>query len=634
MSFCFAQVSLSGLDRLSNNQIDAIKDELKKQDTKQVEETNTLAPSQELAESIISPPLQTLNENQFFGYNYFEQEISFFDNVPTPLEYKLGPGDEIIVSLWGEVNIKESFTINRDGLIYYSNIGFINISNKTLKEAENIIKNQFSKIYSTLNDDLNPTKLSIELGKIKSINVYFSGLINKPGINIIHPFSDIFSAIIQAGGIDQNGSLRKVQHIRQGQIISVIDFYSFFMDGINNFSNQKIIDGDIIHVPSVDNRVRIDGEVIRPQFYEMLGSETLHDLIKYAGGTTSRASSKIVLNEIIPFEERVSDDNAKAGRLIYLSEASNVNIENGTEVNLLPIFDNDTNVFVYGRVAIPGSYPAFTRNSQNGIDRNTLKDVLDIAGGFEDPIFRKTINNKITILRLDENQFYGKEFYVNYKDAENFLLEVNDQIFVYEVPLYKNEFTYTILGEVNSPGTYPLIDGLTLSDAIKAAGGVSELGSLNRLSISKTIDKFDEEGNIVKDTELVGNIDLNFLIGDKNVITILPKSNVIGVKGNVYSPGFIAHDSGKSISMSRAIELAGGYKPNSLKNRSYVIRANGEISKADFFRGKLKRVYVGDTVIVPVDPNPDDFDITSFIADLSSTLANIAAILILVDNQN
>ena len=108
---------------------------------------------------------------------------------------------------------------------------------------------------------------------------------------------------------------------------------------------------------------------------------------------------------------------------------------------------------------------------------------------------------------------------------------------------------------------------------------------------------------------------------------------MVRVEGNVYNPGFIAHQSGNGMTMSRAIELAGGYKPNSLIKRAYVVRANGEIDKANIFRGRTKRVFPGDSIFVPENPDPDKFDITTFIADLSSTLANIAAILVIVDNN-
>ena len=159
--------------------------------------------------SIIETETET-EEDIFFGYSYFNKDLNFFDNFPTQqiicwvLEMKL-------LYHYGVNRILDpSVIINKDGAIFYDNVGFINLSNKTLSAAQLILREELSKIYASLKDNDNPTNLTIELGKMKSINIYFSGHIEKPGINIVHPFSDIFSAIIQAGGIDVNGSLREV----------------------------------------------------------------------------------------------------------------------------------------------------------------------------------------------------------------------------------------------------------------------------------------------------------------------------------------------------------------------------------------------------------------------------------------
>ena len=237
----------------------------------------------------------------------------------------------------------------------------------------------------------------------------------------------------------------------------------------------------------------------------------------------------------------------------------------------------------------------------------------------------------MTILLFLEEQFYGKEYIVNYKNSDAFLLKVNDKVFVYEKPNYRNSFTYTIKGEVNKPGTYSLKEGLTLEAAINLAGGITEVGSINSISVEKTLLRIDENGNEVEDTEMVGNIGKGFLISDENIITILPKTNVIRVDGNVYNPGLVSTQGTSSISMSNAIELAGGFKPNSMKKRSYVVRANGEIEKANLFRGRAKRVFPGDSIL---DPNPQDFDAASFTADFLGILTNLVAIFAIVDQNS
>ena len=177
MSIVFSQVSISDFNKLSNKQLDLIKESLKSE-TEVVEDKKSplLSPANPAPATIESmPPVN--DTNVYFGYDYFKRDINFFDNVPTPADFKLGPGDEIILSLWGETNSRENLVINKDGLIYYKNIGFINLSNKTLKQAESVLVEELSRVYSTLKDKNSPTKLMLELGKIKSINIYFSGQI-------------------------------------------------------------------------------------------------------------------------------------------------------------------------------------------------------------------------------------------------------------------------------------------------------------------------------------------------------------------------------------------------------------------------------------------------------------------------
>ena len=356
----------------------------------------------------------------------------------------------------------------------------------------------------------------------------------------------------------------------------------------------------------------------------MKKNETIEDLISFAGGFTSRSSSYITIDKIIPMEERDFEDLAMSSLNIDYRTLNDITLNNGDYVFVLPISGVKTKIEVYGRVKNPGKYSSLN---------SSLKDILNLAGGFNDPIFRKTINDKeITVLRQNENQFYGEEFSVAYNESANFSLKPGDKIFVYEDINFKNSFTYRVEGQVNKPGTYPLTKGITLGDAIKSAGGLTELSSVNNITVGIEFTNISEEGRQEVITELVADPDYDFELSQGTVITALPFENVVRVKGNVYNPGFVAVKGGR-ISMYQAIELAGGYKPYTLKDRVYVQRANGEIDKTNIFRGRAKRVFPGDTIFVPQDPDPQEFDLNTFIADFSTTLANIAAILIIVDNN-
>lgn len=621
ISSLFSQVSLSDVREMSNDQLDLIKQELNNQNP-QANNQNIILEDNNLSAVEVTAPTNELIDKNFFGYQYFQSDISFFDNVPVPQNFIFGPGDEVIISIWGETNFRKSFTVNREGLIYYEKIGFLNLSNKNLSEAQIYLKNEFSKIFSTLKGENGESNLVLEVGQLKSINIYFTGQVSKPGIHLIHPFSDLFSALVQAGGINSNGSLRNIKVFRNGKEIKSVDFYSFFLQGANNFNNLKLIDGDIIHVPTVSQRVEIKGEVLNTGFFELLENDTVFDLIKYAGGYTKNASQSAILNLIIPASKRLSDDNAMSSLNLNSDTYKSLNLNNGDSINILPISSVESKVQVLGRVKIPGQYSS----------NSSLKDVLDLAGGFNDPIFRQTIDkDKIVVMRKDPSNFYSKQFVLKYVDSENFKLKPEDKILVYEDVNYRNSFTYRIEGEVYKPGVYPLVKGITVEDALRESGGLTEFSSVNNIVIKQEFTEIDEDNNFTTTTSSVANVSLDFELSSNSVITALPFENVVKVEGNVYNPGLVAYS--KGLTMNDAIIQAGGYKPFSIKRNSYIRKANGEVSKANLFLGRAKRLDPGDTIFVPVDSNPDEFDITTFIADLSTILANIAAILIIVDNQ-
>ncbi len=624
MSIVFSQVSISDINNLSNSQLDLIKENLKSEaELVEDKESPLLLEANPVPVKIESST--SFDENVYFGYDYFLRDINFFDNVPTPADFRLGPGDEIIISLWGETNSRENLVINKDGLIYYKNIGFINLSNKTLKQAESVLVEELSRVYSTLKDKDSSTKLMLELGKIKSINIYFSGQIEIPGINIIHPFSDIFSAIVQAGGVKREGSLRKVQLIRDNEIITTVDFYSFFMSGKNTFSNIKITEGDVIHIPAIEKRVEITGEVNRPSYYEILDGESLKDLFDYASGFTSQASSTTIIDQIIPLDKRDSDDYSKSSITAKVQDSSSIFLNNGDKVTVRSISDVSSKVTVFGKVKFPGTYPAFG---------NSLKDILDISGGFDDPLFRKMIrDDEIIVLRKDEKQFYGLEFNISYKESDDFQLLPGDKIFVYENILYDNLFTISVTGAVNKRGNFQLRSGMTVQDAINLAEGFSPIANKEAITVTEVFTDVDSLGNPTEERNQVNDATLDFQLSDSSIVNVFPLQNVVNVEGNVYNPGLITYTQRKTV--KKYINLAGGVKPNTLKNNIYVKRANGRIKKVSFFRGLGVIVKPGDTIVVPLNPNPkEDFNVSSFIADLASTLTNIAAILVIVDRQN
>ena len=562
-----AQVSSLDIENIKNEQLDLIRSEMKDLQVTGIDDVTV----PDFKEVTIVPGPSKKVSSEFFGYDYFTNDVSFIDNMPPPADFRLGPGDEIVISMWGDITSRETYTLNSEGNIFYDKIGFINLSGMTIFQAEEAIVSKLSRIYSTLSNSSPSTQLDVELGKVLSMNIYFSGEVLNPGLHLIHPFSDIFVALISAG-VANSGSLRNIEIIRNSNVVETVDLYSFFTDGKSNFSKLKLVDGDVIHVPVVEKRVEIKGSILKPSKYELLPNEFFEDLINFSGGLTPNASSLIVLDRTIPLNQRSSDDNATTSMNIDYKNSSLISLENGDIINIKPIGFSQSKVRVFGKVKNPGEYSAMN---------SSLKDILDFAGGFNDPLFRKSINNEIIILRLDENQFYAQEYKVKYKDSAAFIMNPGDKIFVYENTNYNRSYTYRVEGEVNRPGRYPFQKGITIKDAIATAGGLTEMTNFSNIVILQEFSEVDDDGNIITTSNSVANASLDFEIADNTLIKALPVENVINVSGNIYNPGLISYSPG--MTMYDAIEMAGGYKPYSLKNRAYVIRANGEREKSQYF---------------------------------------------------
>ena len=571
LSTVFAQVSISDINKLSNQQLDAIKAELQKSDNIPPTEVSKVDTESIKASEILIARNDSFPESNYFGYNYFDKDISFFDNIPTPSGFRLGPGDEIILSLWGETNFRKKFTINKEGLIYFENVGFINLSNNTLTEAELRLTNELSSVYSTLNNQDNPTQLKIELGKLKSVNIYFTGQIKNPGINLIHPFSDIFSAIVQAGGIKNDGSLREIELIRDSQVIKKFDFYSFFIEGKDIFSDIRVLDGDVVHIPTIKNRIEIFGAVYTTGFFEFLANESMDNIIKYAGGLKASSSSSALVDIIFPIGQRISDDNARKSKNLKISDMVNFYPNNGDRVTFLTIGEQETKATVRGRVKSQGLFAS----------GESLKAILDLAGGFDDPVFRQSIlEDEISILRKNNEELYASEFIISYDESDTFKVLPNDQIFVYENIFYEQLLTIEIKGEVLKPGPIQIFENMTVGDAIKKAGGFSSKANIEGITIKKSFKKSDDDGNIISIESSVNDASLETLVTPNSIISILPIEDIVNVTGNVYNEGLVVFRGG--LSVKKYIERSGGLKPDSIKKSIYIQRANGKIKRTGY----------------------------------------------------
>ena len=225
-----------------------------------------------------------------FGRNIFtNRNLTFAPsmNIPTPENYKLGPGDEVIVDIWGTNQATIRQTISPEGTINVQDIGLVNLNGMTVKEADAYMRRMLGRIYSVYGDDA-ASEIKLTLGNIRTIQVNMMGEVAVPGTYYVSSFSNIYHALHRAGGVSNLGSLREIHLMRKGKKISTIDVYEFILKG-KSFDDITLEEGDIVIVPTYKALVDISGNVKRPMFYELKENETVADLLDYAGGFSGDA---------------------------------------------------------------------------------------------------------------------------------------------------------------------------------------------------------------------------------------------------------------------------------------------------------------------------------------------------------
>ena len=241
--------------------------------------------------------LQSVIDNNFiYGHDIFgdRSNVTFEpnENQATPSNYVLGPGDELIIEVWGMNEATIVQTISPEGRISISQVGPIQLSGKTIAEATKLIRSKLAAKYAGITSGAN-SNVSVSLGKIRTIQVNVMGMVNTPGTYRLSPFTTVFHALYRAGGIADNGSLRSVKVVRAGETVAEVDIYDYLFSGNANI-DIALKEGDVIIVPPYNELVKISGGVKRPMTYELKGGETLAELVEYAGGFASNAYRKDV----------------------------------------------------------------------------------------------------------------------------------------------------------------------------------------------------------------------------------------------------------------------------------------------------------------------------------------------------
>lgn len=420
--------------------------------------------------------LNDAEERVVYGRNIFNNRNLTFSpsqNLPTPENYKVGPGDEIIIDIWGTNQATYRETISPEGNINLTDIGPVYLSGMTVKEAEKYMRKELGKIYSNINGENPTTEMKLTLGQIRTIQINVMGEVAVPGTYNLSSFSNIFHALYRAGGIGKLGSLRNIHLMRDGKKIANVDVYDFILKG-KTMDATRLQEGDVIIVPPYDMLVDIQGNVKRPMFYEMKSGETVKTLIEYAGDFTADAYSKNL---------RITRQNGKEYQIYTIDDIdySVFKLMDGDVVNISTMLDRFENrLEIKGAVYRPGIY-------QFSGHLNTVKQLVEKAEGVMGDAFMAR-----AVLHREREDLTKEVIQVDLKNILNgtkpdIVLQRNDVLYIPSIHDLQDIGTIEIFGEVARPGSFPYADNSTLEDIIIQAGGLKESASTVRVDISRRI---------------------------------------------------------------------------------------------------------------------------------------------------
>lgn len=487
-------------------------------------------------------------------------------NMPTPKNYTLGAGDEVIVDIYGVNQSTIRSTISPEGYIKIDVLGPVYLSGKTIAEANTYLKKRLSTIYNGLNkNDEEETDIQLSLGQIRSIQITIMGEVPSPGTFMVSSLATAYYAMHRAGGVTNNGSVRAIKVIRNNRTIATIDIYDFLLTGSRK-NDIRLEEGDIIMVEPYKQVVKLSGYVKRPMNFELKDGETLKELLKYAGGfnlTAYTGSLTVIRKNEREYEVRTVAD----------SDYGTFKLQDGDEIEVSKMearFEN--RIAIRGAVMMPGIYELG--------DVKTVKQLIAKAGGLQPDAFTQ---RAMLHRELDDRSLETKGI-----DLEGILhggkadvqLRKNDELYIPSVFDLKDQGTLTIRGEVASPGTFPFAANTTIKDLIIQAGGMLRSASVVRVDVDRMIE--DNESFYAK-SEIAQHYTFNVKDGyilDDAAAFVLEPYDVVTVRR---SPSYVT---GKTVTISGEVNFPGTYNMNKRQERvTDLITRAGDLTDFAYVRG-------------------------------------------------
>lgn len=535
---------------------------------------------------------------QIFGHNIFTNPNLTFEpnvNVATPADYRLGPGDEVIIDVWGASETTIRQTISPEGSIQVNTLGPVHLSGKTVEEANLYLKQEFSRIYSGVSGSAPSTDVKLTLGDIRSIQVNVMGEVMVPGTYTLSSFSSVFHALYRAGGVNRIGSLRNIKVVRNGSVVAELDVYDFIMKGKMK-DDVRLQDGDVVLVDPYISLVQILGKVKRPMFYEMKKDENVKTLLEYAGNFTGDAYKKAV---------RVIRKTGREHQIYNVDETDYAafRVDDGDVVSVDSVLNRFENrVEVRGAVYRPGLY-------QLDGTVNTVKALLEKAEGIRGDAFlnraiidREREDLTHEMLQVDIRGILNGE-------VADIPLVKNDVLYIPSIHDLREEQTVTIHGEVANPGTFLYSESMTIEDLVLQAGGLKEAASIVKVEVARRVKSpKSEDFTLTVGENFSFNLKEGLLIGEgSDSFVLMPFDEVyirrspayyeqrnVVVAGEVLFSGSYAL-SKKNERLSDLVTKAGGVTPAAYVRGARLIRTMTE----DELRRKedaLRMVNMGDSI--------------------------------------
>ena len=511
------------------------------------------------------------DESQVFGRNLFSNKNLTFEpnqNMATPANYRLGAGDNVIIDVWGASQETFECMVSPDGVVVIEGVGPIQIAGQTVQQATATIKGKLGQYYSDC-------QFALSVADTRSIQVQVAGEVVMPGTYTLSILSTAFNALYAAGGINETGTLRDIKVYRNGRQIGTIDVYDFLMHG-SNAGDVRLEDNDVIVVGPYDCLVNVRGKVKRPMFYEMKSTESVKQLLAYAGGMTGNAYTKNVrlmrkageeysIHTIDEFQ--MSAFCVKDGDSLYVD-------------SIIPRYSNL--VEVRGAVKHPGQF-------QLGGNIQSVKDLLKAVDGLAEDAFqsRAVMHRQKEDLTLEMVSVDIEGIIAG--TSPDIALRKGDVLFIPSVVDMKGEQTLTINGEVLYPGVYQFAENTSVEDLILQAGGLTDAASLAKVDVFRRVSDANSTEDNGKMAEAFSiSIDKNLAKGD-STFRLQPYDVVMVRKSPSYSEQ-------RNVMVSGCVNFVGQYSMTSTNYRlSDLVKAAGGLTEIGYSKGaRLNRVMTYD----------------------------------------